>query len=89
MVMMNMRFATFLLLVLSGFQPKFCSSSSPECSFSNSIRIWMSVKKNMCNYSAADAKFRNSQGQSEVKIVCSLPLHLGCWTKHGLLQEVK
>jgi len=53
MVMMNMRSATFLLLVLSGFQPKFCSSSS--------------------------------QGQSGVKIVCSLPLHLGCWTAHGLL----
>jgi hypothetical protein len=88
MVMMNMRSATFLLLVLSGFQPKFCSSSSPECSFSNSIRIWMSVKK-MCNYSATYAKFGNSQGQSGVKIVCSLPLHLGCWTAHGLLQEVK
>lgn len=27
----------------------------------------------------------SSRGQSGVKILCSLPLHLGCWTEHGLL----
>lgn len=62
MVMMNMRFVMALLLVLSGCQPRFCSSSSPKCSFSSSISIWMSVIKKTCVTTSSICKIQKLTG---------------------------